>query len=36
MAVSNDTTNEGRALQLLVSKGVIELKKDTGPKASYC
>ncbi|MFC7307749.1 MetQ/NlpA family ABC transporter substrate-binding protein [Streptomyces monticola] len=34
VAVPNDTTNEGRALQLLASKGVIELKKDAGPNAS--
>lgn len=34
VAVPNDTTNEGRALQLLASKGVITLKKDAGPNAS--
>ncbi|MBC9715581.1 MetQ/NlpA family ABC transporter substrate-binding protein [Streptomyces sp. TRM66268-LWL] len=34
VAVPNDTTNEGRALQLLASQGVIELKKDAGTTAS--
>ncbi|MFJ6726852.1 MetQ/NlpA family ABC transporter substrate-binding protein [Streptomyces sp. NPDC091281] len=34
VAVPNDTTNEGRALQLLASQGVITLKADAGPKAS--
>ncbi|MFF2851341.1 MetQ/NlpA family ABC transporter substrate-binding protein [Streptomyces sp. NPDC058001] len=34
VAVPNDTTNEGRALQLLADKGVIGLNKDAGPDAS--
>ncbi|MFH8795267.1 MetQ/NlpA family ABC transporter substrate-binding protein [Streptomyces sp. NPDC017941] len=34
VAVPNDTTNEGRALELLASKGVIELKKGTGANAT--
>ncbi|MYT69406.1 MULTISPECIES: MetQ/NlpA family ABC transporter substrate-binding protein [unclassified Streptomyces] len=34
VALPNDTTNEGRALELLASKGVIELKKDAGANAS--
>ncbi|WP_199552541.1 MetQ/NlpA family ABC transporter substrate-binding protein [Streptomyces sp. N35] len=34
VAVPNDTTNEGRALQLLASQGVIELEKDAGTTAS--
>ncbi|MFD9884267.1 MetQ/NlpA family ABC transporter substrate-binding protein [Streptomyces alboflavus] len=34
VAVPNDTTNEGRALQLLASKGVIELKKGAGANAT--
>lgn len=34
VAVPNDTTNEGRALQLLASKGVIGLKKGTGGAAT--
>ncbi|MFE0104244.1 MetQ/NlpA family ABC transporter substrate-binding protein [Streptomyces sp. NPDC059009] len=32
--VPNDTTNEGRALQLLASKGVIGLKKGVGGEAT--
>ncbi|MDG4862656.1 MetQ/NlpA family ABC transporter substrate-binding protein [Streptomyces sp. T-3] len=34
VAVPNDATNEARALQLLASKGVIELKKDAGQTAT--
>ncbi|MFI6283087.1 MetQ/NlpA family ABC transporter substrate-binding protein [Streptomyces sp. NPDC050988] len=34
VAVPNDITNEGRALQLLASKGVITLKDDAGTTAS--
>ncbi|MFG2499066.1 MetQ/NlpA family ABC transporter substrate-binding protein [Streptomyces sp. NPDC048441] len=34
VAVPNDTTNEGRALQLLASKGVIGLKKGAGTTAT--
>ncbi|MFF1450856.1 MetQ/NlpA family ABC transporter substrate-binding protein [Streptomyces sp. NPDC058274] len=34
VAVPNDTTNEGRALKLLASKGVITLKKGAGTDAS--
>ncbi|MFE9663329.1 MetQ/NlpA family ABC transporter substrate-binding protein [Streptomyces sp. NPDC005955] len=34
VAVPNDTTNEGRAFQLLASQGLIELKADAGPDAS--
>ncbi|MFE0137983.1 MetQ/NlpA family ABC transporter substrate-binding protein [Streptomyces sp. NPDC059037] len=34
VAVPNDTTNEGRALQLLASKGVIGLKKGVGGTAT--
>ncbi|MGW0533830.1 MetQ/NlpA family ABC transporter substrate-binding protein [Streptomyces sp. NPDC003032] len=34
VAVPNDTTNEGRALQLLASKGVIGLKKGAGSTAT--
>ncbi|QIB46847.1 MetQ/NlpA family ABC transporter substrate-binding protein [Streptomyces aureoverticillatus] len=34
VAVPNDTTNEGRALQLLASKGVIGLKKGAGAEAT--
>ncbi|EPH45833.1 MetQ/NlpA family ABC transporter substrate-binding protein [Streptomyces aurantiacus] len=34
VTVPNDTTNEGRALQLLASKGVIELKKGAGAEAT--
>ncbi|MEV0442825.1 MetQ/NlpA family ABC transporter substrate-binding protein [Streptomyces spectabilis] len=34
VAVPNDTTNEGRALQLLASKGVIGLKKGAGANAT--
>ncbi|MFH8563346.1 MetQ/NlpA family ABC transporter substrate-binding protein [Streptomyces sp. NPDC017988] len=34
VAVPNDTTNEGRALQLLASKGVIGLKKGVGTTAT--
>ncbi|MEV6172127.1 MetQ/NlpA family ABC transporter substrate-binding protein [Streptomyces sp. NPDC051954] len=34
VAVPNDTTNEGRALKLLASKGVITLKDDAGTDAS--
>lgn len=34
VAVPNDTTNEGRALQLLASKGVITLKAGAGTDAS--
>ncbi|MDQ1039883.1 D-methionine transport system substrate-binding protein [Streptomyces sp. V3I8] len=34
VAVPNDTTNEGRALQLLASADVITLKEDAGPTAS--
>ncbi|MFD4834951.1 MetQ/NlpA family ABC transporter substrate-binding protein [Streptomyces uncialis] len=33
VAVPNDTTNEGRAFQLLAAQGLIELKKDAGPTA---
>ncbi|MFF9897233.1 MetQ/NlpA family ABC transporter substrate-binding protein [Streptomyces longispororuber] len=34
VAVPNDTTNEGRALHLLASEGVIELKKGAGANAT--
>ncbi|MFI8878165.1 MetQ/NlpA family ABC transporter substrate-binding protein [Streptomyces sp. NPDC055243] len=34
VAVPNDTTNEGRALELLASKGVIGLKKGAGSTAT--
>ncbi|MGW6024513.1 MetQ/NlpA family ABC transporter substrate-binding protein [Streptomyces sp. NPDC055099] len=34
VAIPNDTTNEGRALQLLASKGVIGLKKGAGSTAT--
>ncbi|MDQ8703164.1 MetQ/NlpA family ABC transporter substrate-binding protein [Streptomyces sp. LHD-70] len=34
IALPNDTTNEGRALELLASEGLIELKKDAGADAS--
>ncbi|MBM7168315.1 MetQ/NlpA family ABC transporter substrate-binding protein [Streptomyces sp. G44] len=34
VAVPNDTTNEGRALQLLAAKGVIGLKKGVGGTAT--
>ncbi|WP_353941400.1 MetQ/NlpA family ABC transporter substrate-binding protein [Streptomyces sp. HUAS MG91] len=34
VALPNDTTNEGRALELLASKGVIGLKKGAGANAS--
>ncbi|ATL26361.1 MetQ/NlpA family ABC transporter substrate-binding protein [Streptomyces formicae] len=34
VAVPNDTTNEGRALQLLASKGLIGLKKGVGGTAT--
>ncbi|MWA09898.1 MetQ/NlpA family ABC transporter substrate-binding protein [Streptomyces sp. BA2] len=34
VAVPNDTTNEGRALELLASKGVIGLKKGAGANAT--
>ncbi|MEV0222712.1 MetQ/NlpA family ABC transporter substrate-binding protein [Streptomyces sp. NPDC050704] len=34
VAVPNDTTNEGRALKLLASKGVITLKEGAGTTAS--
>jgi D-methionine transport system substrate-binding protein len=34
VAVPNDTTNEGRALKLLASQGVITLKEDAGTDAS--
>ncbi|MET9503005.1 MetQ/NlpA family ABC transporter substrate-binding protein [Streptomyces sp. NPDC006622] len=34
VAVPGDTTNEGRALKLLASQGVITLKADAGPDAS--
>ncbi|SDO68386.1 D-methionine transport system substrate-binding protein [Streptomyces sp. cf386] len=34
VAVPNDTTNEGRALKLLASKGVITLKEGAGTDAS--
>ncbi|MFE4667594.1 MetQ/NlpA family ABC transporter substrate-binding protein [Streptomyces sp. NPDC056716] len=34
VAVPNDTTNEGRALQLLAAQGVITLKPDAGTDAS--
>ncbi|MEU4795557.1 MetQ/NlpA family ABC transporter substrate-binding protein [Streptomyces sp. NPDC023327] len=34
VAVPNDTTNEGRALQLLATKGVIGLKKGVGTTAT--
>ncbi|CAM5554605.1 Lipoprotein OS=Streptomyces alboniger OX=132473 GN=CP975_05915 PE=3 SV=1 [Streptomyces alboniger] len=34
VAVPNDTTNEGRALQLLASRGVIGLKKGVGGTAT--
>ncbi|MGW7047164.1 MetQ/NlpA family ABC transporter substrate-binding protein [Streptomyces avermitilis] len=34
VAVPNDTTNEGRALKLLASKGVIKLKASAGTDAS--
>ncbi|KUL51788.1 MULTISPECIES: MetQ/NlpA family ABC transporter substrate-binding protein [unclassified Streptomyces] len=34
VAVPNDTTNEGRALQLLASRGVIGLKKGVGGAAT--
>ncbi|MGA4847751.1 MetQ/NlpA family ABC transporter substrate-binding protein [Streptomyces sp. G5(2025)] len=34
VAVPNDTTNEGRALQLLASKGLIGLKKGAGTTAT--
>ncbi|MGW5863734.1 MetQ/NlpA family ABC transporter substrate-binding protein [Streptomyces sp. NPDC055239] len=34
VAVPNDTTNEGRALQLLASKGLIGLKKGAGSTAT--
>ncbi|MDI3407153.1 MetQ/NlpA family ABC transporter substrate-binding protein [Streptomyces cavernicola] len=34
VALPNDTTNEGRALELLASEGLIELKKDAGANAS--
>lgn len=34
VAVPNDTTNEGRALQLLASRGVIGLKKGAGSTAT--
>jgi D-methionine transport system substrate-binding protein len=34
VAVPNDTTNEGRALRLLASEGVITLAKDAGTDAS--
>jgi D-methionine transport system substrate-binding protein len=34
VAVPNDTTNEGRALRLLASEGVITLTKDAGTDAS--
>ncbi|MGY1581724.1 MetQ/NlpA family ABC transporter substrate-binding protein [Streptomyces sp. MN13] len=34
VAVPSDTTNEGRALKLLASKGVITLRKDAGTDAS--
>ncbi|MFS8203627.1 MetQ/NlpA family ABC transporter substrate-binding protein [Streptomyces sp. CWNU-52B] len=34
VAVPNDTTNEGRALKLLASEGVITLKEGAGPTAS--
>jgi D-methionine transport system substrate-binding protein len=34
VAVPSDTTNEGRALKLLASKGVITLKEDAGTDAS--
>ncbi|NBE50916.1 MetQ/NlpA family ABC transporter substrate-binding protein [Streptomyces boluensis] len=34
VALPNDTTNEGRALELLASQGLIELKKDAGAEAS--
>ncbi|HZF89247.1 MetQ/NlpA family ABC transporter substrate-binding protein [Streptomyces sp.] len=34
VAVPNDTTNEGRALRLLASEGLITLRKDAGTDAS--